>query len=57
VSSNRLALVYSIRKKEKKMKKFYVLFAVLAIVALALSACGPAEEAHAQVAYGNTGGA
>ena len=39
------------------MKKFYVLFAVLAIVALALSACGPAEEAHAQVAYGNTGGA
>ncbi len=36
------------------MKKFYVLFAVLAIVALALSACGPAEapatEAPAEAA-------
>jgi basic membrane protein A len=35
------------------MKKFYLVFAVLAIVALALSACGPAEEAPAVASEDN----
>jgi basic membrane protein A len=35
------------------MKKFYLVFAVLAIVALALSACGPAEEAPAAASEDN----